>query len=196
MTRFPEPEDGTPLSTGEQEGLIPNLATRQELNEWERANILLGLEWAFNQRGWRRLDPLSETFVRELHRRMFDQTWRWAGTYRASEKNLGVPHFQVREAVAVLLGDARFWIEHQTYPPDEIAVRLHHRMVVIHPFANGNGRHARLLADVLARKLGRPEFSWGAASTVRNEELRRRYIHALRMADKNEIGPLLEFARS
>jgi Fic-DOC domain mobile mystery protein B len=127
---------------------------------------------------------------------MFDQTWKWAGLYRTTEKNPGIPHFQIREALAALLGDARYWLEHRTFPPDEIAIRFHHRLVSIHPFANGNGRHARLMADVLARMQNRPVFTWGGADIVQPGDFRRRYLDALRAADKNDIGPLLAFARS
>ncbi len=127
---------------------------------------------------------------------MFDQTWRWAGVYRTTEKKIGVPHHEIRERLAALLGDARYWVEHGTYPPDELAVRFHHRLVLIHPFANGNGRHARLIADVLAQREGGSVFTWGGANLVRGGDFRRRYIDALQAADAGDIGPLLAFARS
>jgi Fic-DOC domain mobile mystery protein B len=175
MTLFATGDGNTPLSPEEQDELIPDLTTKEELNEW---------------------DPFAEAYVRELHRRMFDQTWKWAGIYRATEKNIGIPHHQIREALAGLLGDARYWVEHQTYEPDELAVRFHHRLVWIHPFANGNGRHARLMADVVVRRQGRPAFTWGSADIVQAGDFRRSYIDALRAADKSDIQPLLAFARS
>jgi len=196
MTIFTTGEGNTPLSPDEQAELIPNLATRQELNEFERANILIAYDWALAPRRIRRQDPLTEPYLRDLHRRMFDQTWKWAGIYRATEKNIGIAHYQIRDALGALLGDARYWLEHQTFPPDEIAVRLHHRLVSIHPFANGNGRHARLFADVLARIQDKPAFSWGGADIVAHGDFRRRYIDALQAADKHNIEPLLAFARS
>jgi Fic-DOC domain mobile mystery protein B len=196
MTIFTTGEGNTPLSPDEQAELIPNLATRQELNEFERANILIAYDWAHAPRRIRRQDPLTEPYLRDLHRRMFDQTWKWAGIYRATEKNIGIAHYQIRDALGALLGDARYWLEHQTFPPDEIAVRLHHRLVSIHPFANGNGRHARLMADVLARIQDKPAFSWGGADIVAHGDFRRRYIDALQAADKHNIEPLLAFARS
>jgi Fic-DOC domain mobile mystery protein B len=98
----------------------------------------------------------SDDYLRKLHAKMFDQTWKWAGDYRRSEKNLGVPVHEIRERLVALFADARYWIENNTYSPDEIAVRFHHRLVLIHPFPNGNGRRARLIADVVAMKLGRP----------------------------------------
>ena len=149
MSRFPEGEGNTPLSADEQVDLIPNLATKEELNEWERQNILEAYAWALAPNNPRRHDPLVESYVRDLHLRMFDQTWKWAGTYRTTEKNIGIPHHEIRERLAASLGDARYWLEHETYPPDELAVRFHHRLVLIHPFANGNGRHSRLMADLL-----------------------------------------------
>ena len=196
MSLFTEGEGNTPLSADERADLIPNLATKEELNEWERQNILEAYAWALAPNNLHRRDPLVESYIRDLHLRMFDQTWRWAGAYRTTEKNMGVPHHEIRESLAALLGDARYWLEHETYAPDELAVRFHHRLVFIHPFANGNGRHARLMADVLAQRQDRPVFTWGGADLVRAGDFRQRYIDALRAADANDIGPLLVFARS
>jgi Fic-DOC domain mobile mystery protein B len=196
VTLFETGDGNTPLSPEEQADLIPELTTKEELNEWERKNILEAFAWALNPRNLRRNDPLSETYIRDLHQRMFDQTWRWAGTYRTTEKNIGIPHYQVRESLSVLLGDARYWIEHQTFERDEIAIRFHHRLVAIHSFANGNGRHARLIADVVAQRLGRPVFTWGGRHLVQAGDFRRTYIDALRAADRNDIQPLLTFART
>ena len=189
-------DGNTPLSPEEQADLIPNLATREELNEWERQNILEAFGWALHEKNVPRLDPLTEHYLRELHRRMFDQTWKWAGRYRMTEKNIGIPFYNIQESLAALVGDARYWLENLTFEPDEISIRLHHRLVLIQPFANGNGRHARLMADVLAQRQGRPVFTWGGAELVKAGDFRRRYIEALRAADQNEIGPLMMFARS
>ena len=196
MTIFAADDGNTPLSPEEQDDLIPGLTSKEELNEWERQNILEAYTWALEPRSLNLHDPFAEAYVRELHLRMFDQTWKWAGTYRSTEKNIGIPHYRIREALAVLLGDARYWVEHRTYEPDELAIRFHHRLVSIHPFANGNGRHSRLMADVIVRKHDRPVFTWGGADIVRASDLRRSYIDALRAADKNDIQPLLTFARS
>jgi Fic-DOC domain mobile mystery protein B len=126
---------------------------------------------------------------------MFDQTWKWAGKYRTTEKNLGIPFHEIHDRLVVLLGDIRYWMEHGTYSTDEIALRFHHRLVVIHPFPNGNGRHARLLADVFVMKLGRPRFTWGARDLVRPGEARARYLEAIRAADAGDLRLLLEFGR-
>lgn len=196
MTLFTAGDGNTPLSPDEQADLIPNLATREELNQWERENIVVAYSWALKRRTLARENALSEPYLRNLHYRMFDETWKWAGLYRTSEKNIGVPHHQIREQLAILIGDTSCWLEHATFSPDEIAIRFHHRLVFIHAFANGNGRHSRLMADILAKLQGRPEFTWGGRDIVPQGEIRRRYIDALRAADKNDIAPLLAFARS
>jgi Fic-DOC domain mobile mystery protein B len=188
----------TPLDADELGQLIPSLATQEELNEWERRNILEAYEWAMNPRVLKREDPLVERYLRELHRRMFAETWRWAGKYRKSNKNLGVPFHQILNRLAALLGDAQYWMERGTFDLDEIAVRVHHQLVRIHPFPNGNGRHARLVADVIAVKHGREDFSWGAKELARPGAAREEYIRCLHVADldPDDIQGLLKFARS
>ncbi len=196
MTTLATPSDGnTPLSPEELADLIPNLATKEELNEWERENILLAREWAIAERR-PPIEMAADDYVRKLHRRMFDQTWKWAGQYRVTEKNIGVPVHEVRERLMELFGDIRYWIQNSTYSPDELAVRFHHRLVLIHPFPNGNGRHARLIADALVIKLGRPAFTWGAGNLTQEGEARTKYLEAVRTADHGNIEALLKFARS
>src|SRR5882757_5247093 len=183
MTPTGTDDASTPLSPEEIASLIPNLATREELNEWERENILQARAWANADR----TEPIrmsSDEYIRKLHAKMFDQTWKWAGDYRRTEKNLGVPVHEIRERLAALFGDIRYWIENSTYSPDEIAVRFHHRLVSIHAFPNGNGRHARLVADVLVIKLARPGFTWGAVNLITPGETRAEYLDALRAADR------------
>ncbi len=144
----------------------------------------------------RNRDPLSEKFVKDLHRQMLGDVWRWAGKFRTSERNIGIAHWEIPVALRQLLDDTRAWIEYETYPPDEIAVRFHHRLVQIHSFPNGNGRHARLMADLLVMRLGGERFSWGSANLQDACAVRQRYIAALQAADDHDIGPLLAFARS
>jgi Fic-DOC domain mobile mystery protein B len=195
LTTLATTSDGnTPLSPEELADLIPNLATKEELNEWERENILLARNWATADRTTP-VDMVSDEYVRQLHEKMFNETWKWAGQYRVTEKNIGVPVHEIRERLMALFGDARYWIENGTYSPDEISVRFHHRLVFIHPFPNGNGRHARLIADALVMKLGRPGFTWGSANLV-EEAARKRYLEAIRAADHGDMEPLLKFARS
>lgn len=190
---FEEPENATPLSLEETRGLIPaHIAYRRDLNAAEQENILRGQDWALG----RRRDLLSEKFIKDLHRNMLHDVWRWAGKFRTSARNLGIAHYEIPTALRLLLEDSKAWIEYQTYPPDEIAVRLHHRLVQIHPFPDGNGRHARLMADLVVMSLGRERFSWGSANLQGAGEIRRSYIAALQAADHHDIVPLLGFARS
>lgn len=190
---FHEPEDATPLMLEERADLIPaHIAYRAELNAAEQENIARGQDWALA----RKRDLLSETFIQHLHRRMFGDVWRWAGKFRTTERNLGIPHFEIPMAVRELLQDAKTWVEHKTYPADEIAVRFHHRLVTIHPFPNGNGRHSRLMADLLVISLGGERFSWGRTNLQQAGEVRQHYIAALRAADNDDYRPLLRFARS
>jgi Fic-DOC domain mobile mystery protein B len=191
---FTQPDDAaTPLTPEETRDLIPaHIAYRRELNEAEQENITRAQAWALN----RRRDLLSEKFIKELHRRMLGDVWRWAGKFRTSERNLGIPFYEIPVALRQLLDDTQARIEHQTYPPDEIAMRFHRRLVQIHAFPNGNGRHARLLADLLVMRLGGARFSWGRESLRDPSAVRQRYIAALQDADHHDIAPLLAFARS
>jgi Fic-DOC domain mobile mystery protein B len=193
---FREPDDGTPLPPEEREGLLQSWIThRKDLNEAEQENIVQGTAWA--QRSARKVGGLlTDDFVRKLHGRMFGDVWKWAGQYRVTERNIGIQPWQIPQEVPNLLSDVRYWIENKTYPPDEIAVRLHHRLVAVHPFPNGNGRHARLMADLLIGQLGGKPFSWGGGSLADVGKLRAQYVASLRVADNHDIGLLLAFARS
>jgi len=183
----------TPIDPDEAAGLIPkHIATQAELNAWEEANIVIADTWAFKQK---RRDLLEEGFVRDLHRRMFDQTWRWAGKFRSSNKNIGVEWSQVAVRLHALLENTRYQIEHQSFPADELAVRFHHQLVLVHAFPNGNGRHSRLMADVLITRLGSERFSWGHGSVLSQGSARNDYLAALRIADRGDIAQLLNFAR-
>jgi Fic-DOC domain mobile mystery protein B len=178
------------LGPDETDALIPtHITTRGELNEWEQANIVAAAQWLVG----RRLDPLADDYLRELHRRMFGRTWKWAGQFRRSNKNIGVDWPTIPVALRDMLADVRHWVEHRTYPAREIAVRFHHRLVAIHCFPNGNGRHARLCADVLLERMGEAPLDWGAELN-NPSQARNRYIVALRSADRGDSGPLLKFA--
>lgn len=189
------PEGATPHTLEEAEGLIPpHIKTRNELNAWEQRGILKA-ELQFEN--VRPNSLLSEGFVLRLHRSMFGETWKWAGKYRLTEKNIGVPPWEIGARLRMLIDDARVWVENPSEDRDTVAARFHHRLVSIHPFANGNGRHARLMADLLLLKvLGRDRFSWGRENLVEESETRRAYLEALRAADRRNLGPLLQFARS
>jgi Fic-DOC domain mobile mystery protein B len=184
----------TMLTPDDREGLkLTYITTRRELNAAEQANITDADRWAFR----RKRDVLDEGFLRKLHNRMLGEVWTWAGVYsRATNRRIGVDRWHIEPELHALLETVRYWIENKSYPPDEIAVRFHHKLVWIHAYPNGNGRHARLATDLLAAGLGRPRFTWGRANLVERLETRARYVAALRAADKHDIEPLLAFARS
>ncbi len=194
---FDPSDNATALTAEEQGALIPSLSTRAELNQLERININDARIWAMRPRVLRRADLLSDGFARELHRRMFNQMWSWAGRYRTTEKNLGWEVPRLTEGVRNAFDDARSWFEYSTYPLPEAAVRLHHRLVLIHPWPNGNGRHARLMADIVVAAKGGHALTWGSGQDlVAPGEVRRLYIEAIRQADQGDFGPLVEFAWS
>ena len=183
----------TPLEAEEREQLSPTyITTRAELNEAEQIGIAEADQWAFS----RKRDVLSESFLCQLHRRMFKDVWKWAGKFRTTARNIGVEAYRIPTELRQLVEDARFWIKNETFAPDEIAIRFHHRLVAIHPFPNGNGRHGRLATDLLARQLGRPRFTWGSVSMTEPNVTRTAYVNALRDADNHGITRLLAFARS
>jgi len=192
---FDAPEGATPLDPDEADGLlITHITTRAELDRWEQENIAEAEAWAFRRA---RPDILTEGFVKRLHKRMFGHVWRWAGLFRKTGKNIGLPAWQIAIELRTLCDDCAFWIKHDSYPPDEIAVRFHQRLTAIHPFANGNGRHARLMADIiLAHLLKQPRFTWGSGNLLNAGDCRKQYINALRAADRYDYGPLLAFVRS
>ncbi|WP_330215352.1 mobile mystery protein B [Pseudomonas sp. AM8] len=184
----------TPLDPDEVAGLKPrHIATQGELDEWEAQNILKASRWVARQK---KLDVLNDHFCRELHVKMFDDTWKWAGTFRKSDKNIGCDWTQIVVNLRQLLDNVAYWLEHNVFPPEEIAVRFHHRLVWLHAFPNGNGRHARLMTDCLLRQCGLAPFSWGRGNLVIVNEVRQRYIQALRAADANDYALLLAFVRS
>jgi Fic-DOC domain mobile mystery protein B len=193
-------DGNTPIRPEEAEQLIPQISTMGELNEYEALNILRGHDWAFHARTMKSRDPLDEPYLRDLHNHMFDNVWKWAGKYRTHELNIGCDPHEILQRIPQLLGNVRYWIEHETFPRDECLIRFHHQLVSrIHPFPNGNGRHARMIADVVAVKFGQLEFTWGAGEKLVAEgDARTRYLAALRALDANEndVKPLLDFARS
>jgi Fic-DOC domain mobile mystery protein B len=192
---FDYPEGATPLDPDEARGLLlTHITTRAELDRWEQENIIEAEAWAFSRIP---RDILTDGFIRRLHKRMFGNVWRWAGEYRTTGKNIGVSVWQIATELRNLCADTATWLEHGSYPPDEIAVRFHRRLTAIHPFSNGNGRHARLMTDILLVHLQKqPRFTWGSGNLVDAGECRQRYINALRAADRHDYGPLLEFVRT
>jgi Fic-DOC domain mobile mystery protein B len=182
------------LDADELAQLIPrHITTQGQLNEWEQANIVEALKWL--KRG-RHPAVLTEKFCRELHKRMFGKTWKWAGTFRQSDKNIGCDWRQVPTSLRQLLDNAEFWVHERVFPQDEIAVRFHHQLVLVHAFPNGNGRHSRLMTDSLLAQMGGPPFSWGeGVDLVGGGDVRALYLDALRAAGAGSITKLTEFVR-
>ena len=193
--KYEYPPGGTPIDPDESEGLLlSHITDRSELDRWEQDNIIEAETWAFKRKP---KELLSLAFVITLHKRMFGNVWKWAGEYRKSGKNIGVNWWEISPALTNLLEDSKIWIDGKVYEPDEIAARFHHRLVSIHPFANGNGRHARLMADLLLEHVfERPRFSWGSENLLQAGDCRQRYITALQAADRLDYAPLLQFVRS
>ena len=192
---FDYPEGATPINPDETQGLLlPHIRTRAELDRWEQENISEAEDAVLRRK---QKDVLTEKYVRSLHKRMFSTVWRWAGDFRRSEKNIGIEWTKVPVALHQLFQEVSGWLEYQSYPPDEIAARFHHRLVAIHAFPNGNGRHARLMADLLlVNLLGQERFTWGQENLTNAGECRRRYIESLQAADRQDYRPLLAFVRS
>lgn len=192
----PEPDGATPLSEEDYIDLIPaHVKDRESLNLAEAMNILKAQTKYFETR----LTPpeiLDDLFIRRLHKDMFGDVWAWAGKYRSRDLNLGIGFSEVPVAVRNLTEDARLWLRESEIDADFVACKVHHQLVSIHPFVNGNGRLSRLVADLLLVSLSRPEFSWGSLSDLSAEEVRDLYLMALRSADQGELGPVMAFARS
>jgi len=195
MIDFEYPDGATPIDPDEASGLIlTHITTQGELNRWEQDNINEAFAWI------EKIKPtkiLNEEFITRLHKKMFGNVWKWAGKFRRFDKNIGVSWDQIPVSLKNMCDDSAHWIETQSEPPEEIVIRFHHRLVWIHPFPNGNGRHARLMADIFIENLlhGSP-FTWGRQNLSKPSENRSRYISALREADNGNLLPLLEFAKS
>lgn len=187
------PKGATPLDPDEMEGLkFSHIQTQGELDELEQQNIQEGYNWLTRQRKYK--DLLSEDFLKALHDKLLGSVWSWAGHFRQSEKNIGIDPLYIPVELRTLLEDAKFWVEHGTYGREEFAARFHHRLVKIHSFPNGNGRHARIMTDVILEKtLGVAAINWGSGSLNKDGEHREIYISALRAADNNDYQPLIEF---
>ncbi len=194
-TEFEYPEGATPIDPDEAEGLLlTHITTRGELDRWEQDNIIEALAWLDRARP---TDILNEPFTKELHQRMFGNVWKWAGQFRHSDKTIGGPWHQVPTSLSNLCDDTRLWMGLQEESADEMGVRFHHRLVSIHPFPNGNGRHARLMTDILLENVLKcPRFTWGSKNLSKSGNERHRYIAALQAADMHNYTALLEVIRT
>jgi Fic-DOC domain mobile mystery protein B len=187
----------TPIDEDEKEGLlIETITTKGELDEFEQQNIEEALQWVIGKK-FKAKDVFTEKFICNLHKRMYNNVWAWAGNFRKTNKNIGIDKFQIPMSLKVLCDDALYWFENQTYPPEEIAIRFKHRIVSVHCFPNGNGRHSRLMGDIIIEKLfGQKPFPWGAANLSKANDTRSAYLKAVKQADQGNYQPLLDFARS
>jgi Fic-DOC domain mobile mystery protein B len=190
-------EGQTPLSEEEKEGLkLRTVENRTDLDEAEQSNIVHAIEWTLHNSP-KLPEILSEDYIKKVHKKMFGEVWKWAGAYRKTNKNLGVDKFEISTELRKVFDDCAFWIEHNTFSEEEIAIRFKHRIVLVHPFANGNGRHSRLLGDILISKFFRqPVFSWGSRSLIKKGEARASYLAALHKADEGNYQDLITFARN
>ncbi len=195
MIELNYPEGASPIDTNEIEGLLlTHITTRAEIDRWEQDNINEALAWVEQHKP---TDILNESFMKLLHKKMFCNVWKWAGKFRKSEKNIGVSWYMIAVELKQLCDDVKYWIENKTFSDDEIAARFHHRLVSIHLFPNGNGRHARLVVDILLENiLNKPLFTWGNANLVKSGDDRKSYIESLIAADRGDYGQLMDFVRS
>ena len=195
MMQFNYPRGATPLDSNEIEDLLlTHITNQRELNRWEQENISEAIVWYEEHKP---KNILNESFIKQVHKRMFDRVWKWAGKFRQSQKNIGDPWHSIPTNLKNLCDTIRFRIKEKTYPEDEISVRFHHMLVSIHPFINGNGRHARLMADLMLQNVfSKSPFTWGSKELTSSSDNRNRYLQALYTADKFDYQPLLEFAKS
>lgn len=190
-------EGQTPLDENEKEGLlIKSITTRGELDEFEQLNIEKAIQWTLGKK-WAPEYILSEDFVKELHIRMFKEVWSWAGEFRKTNKNIGVDKYQIGVSLKQLLDDGLYWLKNKTYSDEEFAIRFKHRIVKIHCFPNGNGRHSRLIADIIINQIfGKPVFTWNSSNLNIKGKARSNYLTAIRLADSGDIKPLINFAKA
>ncbi len=188
-------EGQTPINEDEKKDLlIKSITTQSELDEFEQLNIEKAIEWVISKK-FNPDDILTEQFVKKLHKKMYSDVWKWAGKFRMSEKNIGVDWVKVGIELKYLLDDTKYWIVNKIYPADEVAIRFKHRLVSIHCFPNGNGRHSRLMADIIIESIFNKEiFTWHNSNMIKPNETRKKYIAAIREADNGNIKHLLEFA--
>ena len=186
----------TPLDEDEKEGLlIKTISNRGELDEFEQANIQQAIEWTMKNK-FTKDQILTEEFLLLVHKKMLSEVWEWAGNKRKSNKNIGVDKYQISTELKILLDDCKYWIENNTYNQDEIVIRFSHRLVKIHMFPNGNGRHSRLIADILISNIfNKPVFTWGKSDLSNNNASRKEYLKAIYSADKGDLQSLIRFSR-
>ncbi len=187
----------TPIDEDEKVGLrVKTVSTREELDEFEQANIQQAYDWTLKNT-FKQEEILSVDFILLLHKKMFGEVWNWAGMIRKTNKNIGVDKFMITVELRTLIDDCKYWIDNQTFDPDEIAIQFSHRIVKIHVFPNGNGRHSRLMADIIASNIfHKPVFTWGRTNLSKTSDIRKQYLNAIYEADRGNVQPLIQFART
>jgi Fic-DOC domain mobile mystery protein B len=195
--KFDYKDGQTPLDEEEKEGLkIKSITTQRELDEFEQLNIEKAVEWTIHTK----LKPeniLTEKLIKNLHKKMYGDLWKWVGQFRRTEKNIGILWIKIGIELKSLLDDTKYWIEYKTYSSEEIAIRFKHRIVSIHCFPNGNGRHSRMMADIIMESIfGGEIFTWHQSNMIKANQTRKLYIEALKEADNGIIKPLIEFAKN
>jgi Fic-DOC domain mobile mystery protein B len=190
-------EGQTPLDEDEKEGLkIKSITTQGELDEFEQLNIEKAVEWTIHT-NLKHERILTEKFIKNLHKKMYGDVWKWAGQFRKSNKNIGLEWTKIGVELKILLDDVIYWIDNNTYSPEEISIRFKHRIVAIHCFPNGNGRHSRMIADIIMEYIfGLDIFPWNQSSMVKADDTRKKYITALRKADQGDMSELIKFAKN
>ncbi len=198
MSPFEEPYGATPLGPDERADLLlTHVETREELNELENANILQGISWLSSLPALTVDELLSMAFFEELHKRLLGEVWAWAGSYRTRELNIGCDPFHIRTNLFNLLEDIKCWIEFNHFDSLELSARIQHRLVLIHPFPNGNGRHSRIFTDcVRGMILEKPTLRWAEGNLDQQTEEREQYISSLRQADRGDYQTFIDYLRS
>jgi Fic-DOC domain mobile mystery protein B len=182
------------LSPEEMDLLIPaHISNRKQLDQAEQYNIEEAIQWLFSLRKLDAEKLFSVEFQDLLHKKMFADVWKWAGKQRSKETNIGIKPRHISVERKKLNEDALFWFENNTWDPTEMALRFHHRLVQIHCYPNGNGRHARIIADIILERLYKKEqLIWAQTDLINESEGRRAYITALKAADKGDYSLLLK----
>ena len=187
------PRGAAPFNTN---GLLHrHLTTQEELNALEFANINQAMGKYLLGSLTEKKAPFTLEWLFQVHREMFEEVWDWAGKPRNTEFKIGVLPAQIPSFLKQLLDDLKYWEGQTTMEPIEIASHLHHRLVQIHPFENGNSRWARLLTNIYLKKQGLPLVQWPEGSLGQEGDIRDCYIDALKAADRGDSGALIDLHR-
>jgi Fic-DOC domain mobile mystery protein B len=187
-------DGSTPLDHDQIKGIrFAHLTTMGELDELEDENIQRGLEWLNHQKT---KDYLSIEFLCKLHEKLFGEVWKWAGKFRTVEVNISkYRHHDVRPQLHNFFEDIKLWISGGKMSWDEISAEMHHRLVTIHPFPNGNGRTTRIFTEYVQKRNQQQVTSWGSTRKIDQKKRRDDYIKALRLADIGDFRALIDFMK-